>query len=348
MATSAAQDRLLDRLLELTPQEFEVLCKLVLAGNLRTTQLAVTPATQDGGIDIEGRLDYEWFAADFGVQVKRYSPGNVVGNDRIHRLAGALTENGYDLGTFVTTSSYTDPARETAEELPIQLVSGEELAASMLRTQIGVTDVEGDPELDATFWQELAETDESVPASEVPLGNNFDRIRDVLRAIQQTEGTRDTIQRWLAETGGPDLSDRHLYINANSATVLGLARKEPSASGQGSAPGQRATRWGLTKTGADYLRAQPGSVPSQQILQRAIRSVELVERIHSAIADAGELTKAEIDELIAEETTGLSASSVERRSSAVRTWLAFLPEVEVRGSRASKRYVSVESGDSES
>ncbi|NHN60988.1 MULTISPECIES: restriction endonuclease [Halorussus] len=248
MAMSAAQDRLLDRILELSPAEFEVLCKVVLAGSLRTTRLAVTPASQDGGIDIEGRLSYDWFAADFGAQVKRYAPGNVVGSDRIHRLAGALTENGYDLGTFVTTSSYSGPARETAERLPIQLVSGADLTESMLRTGVGVTGAGDDYDLDPTFWRALAESDEKVPASEVPLANNLDRVRDVLGALRATDGTRDEIRRWAAESADRDLSERHVYINANSATVLGLAREEPSPEGD-------ARRWGLTATGADYLDA---------------------------------------------------------------------------------------------
>jgi restriction system protein len=341
MAT-APQDRLLDRMLDLTPQEFEVLCKVVLGRELRTARLAVTPASQDGGIDIEGRLDYDWFAADFGVQVKRYARGNVVGNDRVHRLAGALAENGYAVGTFVTTSSYSGPAEETAADLPIQLVSGADLAASMLRTGVGVTETDGRYDLDGAFWRDLGESDERVPASEVPLANNLDRIRDVLRAIRATEGSRDAIQRWVADRAGYDLSDRHVYINANSATVLGLARTEPSAAGE------RATRWGLTATGADYLRAQPGSVPARRILHEAIRSVELVGRIRSALADAGELATAEIDDLIADETTGLSASSVERRGSAVRSWLAALPEVEVERSGRSKTYVFVGTDDQSS
>lgn len=342
MATSAARDRLLDRVLELTPQEFEVLCKLVLADELRTTNLAVTPASQDGGIDIEGRLSYEWFAADFGVQVKRYSPGNLVGNDRIHRLAGALTENGYHLGTFVTTSSYTGPAKKTAESLPIQLVSGTDFAGAMVHAGIGVTEVGGEYELDATFWQNLDESDERVPASEVPLANNLDRVADVLRAIRDTNGTRDGIERWLDSAVEYDVSGRHVYINANSATVLGLARTEPSTSGDGR------KRWGLTKTGADYLEAQPGSVQARRILQRAIRSVELVERVHSELAEAGKLSKEEIDDVVAAETSGLSESSVERRASAIRSWLAVLPDVDVEGSRTSKRYVHVEDGGEQS
>ncbi|WP_135854931.1 restriction endonuclease [Halorussus salinus] len=333
MTTAAPQERLRDRMLDLDPREFEVLCKVVLADELRTASLAVTPASQDGGIDIEGRLDYDWFAADFGVQVKRYSPGNVVGNDRVHRLAGALVENGYALGTFVTTSSYSGPARRTAEELPIQLVSGTDLAASMLRTGLGVTETDGEYDLDATFWQDLRESDERVPASEVPLGNDFGKIRAVLRAIRATDGTRDEIRQWVARNTGYDLSERHVYSHANSATVLGLARKEPSASGDG------ATRWGLTATGAEYVRARPDSTPARRLLERAIRSVELVERVLAAAAEAGELTTAEIDDLLADETTGLSESSVQRRGSALRTWLELLPEITVEGPRTAKRYV---------
>lgn len=342
MATAASRDRLLDRLLELTPQEFEVLCKLVLAGELRTARLAVTPASQDGGIDIEGRLDYEWFAADFGVQVKRYRPGNVVGNDRVHRLAGALAENGYDLGTFVTTSSYTGPARATAEELPIQLVSGDELATAMLQAGVGVTEVDGEYEFDSAFWRDLETSDERVPASEVPLANDLDRIRDVLAAIQRTDGTPDAVQQWVAANAGLDLSDRHVYINANSATVLGFARREPSTARRETA------RWGLTETGVEYLRAQPGSTPARRLRHRAIRSVELVERVRAAVFEAGELAKREIDDLIADETTGLSESSVERRSSAIRSWLAELPEIAVEGPRTSKTYVYVGDGDQSS
>jgi len=333
MAISAARDRLLDRVLELTPEEFEVLCKIVLADGLQTSDLNVTPASQDGGIDIAGRLSYEWFAADFGVQVKRYSPGNTVGNDRIHRLAGALRENGYHLGTFVTTSSYTGPAKKAARDLPIQLVSGVEFADSMLRSGIGVTEVGSEYELEATFWHELDRTDERISAGEVPLANNLDRVRDVLRAIQHTDGTCASIRQWATENANLNLSDRHARINANSTTVLGLARKEPPA------PGHRATRYGLTKSGAEYLSESPESADAQTILQRAIRGVELVERVRSEVAKNGELSTAEIDELLADETAGLSDSSVRRRSSAIRTWLAVLPEIEVEKSGRSKSYV---------
>ncbi len=76
MDTTAVRDPIHERLFSLSPMEFEVLCKVILDHSLRTTSLSVTPASQDGGIDIEGRLSNDWFAADFGVQVKRYALDN--------------------------------------------------------------------------------------------------------------------------------------------------------------------------------------------------------------------------------------------------------------------------------
>lgn len=333
MATAAVHDRLLDRMLALSPEEFEILCKIVLTDSIQTTTISVTPASQDGGIDIEGRLSYDWFAADFGVQVKRFAEQNRVSNDRVHRLAGALVENDYDIGTFITTSSYTGPAIETANQLPIKLVSGEDLTQSMLRTEIGVTTVNDRYELDTAFWQDIGKSDERIPASEVPLGNNFDRIRAVLCAIRQTDGEWKSIQRWVARNAEFNLSKRHVYINANSASVLGFARKEPARDNR--------QRWGLTPIGAEYINADPTSTQAQRVLQRAIRSVGLVERIHSKIAEDGELSHEEIDEVIKTETTGLSNSSVRRRSSAIRTWLEVLPDVELDGQRTGKVYAYV-------
>ncbi|QLG28736.1 restriction endonuclease [Halorarum halophilum] len=119
MQTVEAREELLSRARSISPDEFEVLCSLVLGRTLRTTELSVTPRSQDGGIDIEGRLSYDWFAADYGVQVKRYAEENTVGSDRVHRLAGALLSNNYHLGTFITTSSYTKPAVAASNQLPV-------------------------------------------------------------------------------------------------------------------------------------------------------------------------------------------------------------------------------------
>jgi restriction system protein len=332
MNAAAARDAVRDRAVDLPPEQFEVLCKVVLDDRLRTSSLTVTLASQDGGIDVEGRLDYDWFAADFGVQVKRYARENHVTSDRVHRLAGALVDNGYDVGTLVTTSDFTTPAVSTAERLPIQLVRGNELAATMVDNGIGVRRRDDEFVLASDFWDDLTEATERIPAGEVPLGSNFERMRAVLEALRFTDGTKEAIQSWVSSVEGIDLSDRHVYINANSAAVLELARTEPAPT----AGDQK--RWGLTKRGRDHLSEPPESVAVRSLLADAIRDVELVDRIRSDLVAQGELTADEIDGMVAAETTGLSESSVRRRASSVRTWLSLLPELSEDVSQSPKVY----------
>jgi hypothetical protein len=202
----------------------------------------------------------------------------------------------------------------------------------MLQNELGVRRHGDEYDLTGSFWDALSKTDEKIPAGEVPLGSNFDRLRAVLLAMRHTSGTKDTMQTWIHAELDSDLSERHAYINANSATVLGLARKEPAAGHS------RLQQWGLTKTGAAYLQAEAGSPRARTILAEAIREVDLVDRILDEIRDAGELTLTEIDDLIAAETTGLSESSISRRGSSVRTWLTVLPEIELDTSGAAKTY----------
>lgn len=336
MQAAAIQNEVRNRAYDLTPSEFEVLCKVVLADSLDAAALTVTPASQDGGIDIEGRLRYDWFSADFGVQVKRYAPDNRVGNDRVHRLAGALADNDYHLGTLITTSSFTRPATEAAERLPVELVSGDELAGAMIDAGIGVQRRDGGYELAPSFWRHLREADDAVPASDVPLGSNVDRINAVLVGMKHTDGTKSAVRSWVRKNRDVSLDDRHTYINANSATVLGLARKEPPAGDR------EVQRWGLTAAGAEYLAAPSDSADARDVLARSIRGVDLVARLRDDLADAGTLSMDELDKRIEAETTGLSASSVRRRGSSVRTWLATLPEIEVDrgGSGKTYRYAS--------
>jgi len=336
MQRAVAQDQVLDRAYSLSPTEFEVLCKVVLGESLPFASLSVTPQSHDGGIDIEGRLDHDWVAADFGVQAKRNATDNTVGSDRVHRFAGALLDSDYQIGTFITTSSFTGPAVETAERLPVKLVSGRDLSAAMVDRELGVvsTDHSDEFELHDGFWQTLERSDEAIPASEVPLSPNFERMRAVLAAMRETDGTAASLRSWVNQGTffAGELSDRHTYINANSATALGWARKEPPV---GSRDVQR---WGLTAAGAEYLDAELGSSRERELRCTAIRSVEVVELVHEQLRTEGELSMNAIDAFLREETT-LSGASVDRRGSTVRSWLTELPDVSMERSGHEKRYV---------
>lgn len=133
MQAAAMRDHLRDRMFEVRPAEFEILCKMVLVRRLDTRSLQVTAFQQDDGIDIEGIIDEGIIRALLGVQVKRYSEGNTVGNNKIRGLHGALAQANHQIGTCITSSSFSGPAVSTAEELQICLVDGDQLAGREVR-----------------------------------------------------------------------------------------------------------------------------------------------------------------------------------------------------------------------
>ena len=326
MNAAAAREDVLERALDLTPEGFEVLCKLVLRETLPAATLSVTPRSHDGGIDLEGRLRTDWFAADFGVQAKRNAPTNTVGSDRVHRLGGALLEHGYHVGTFVTTASYSGPAVAAAESLPVQLVDGETLARTMVAAGLGVDGDGTDYVADSTFWNGFG-SDADVSTGSVPLANNLERVTDVLRGTIHTDGTPAQLDRWLSAHTDHEMGERHVRINANGAVILGLARTEPAAAG--------ADRYGPTDWGAEYLDARPAE--RDRILAERIRAVEIVRRLLRQLDERGALSVTEIDAVVAE-ATDLSPASVDRRGSAVRAWLRRLPEVEVASGGGGHEY----------
>ncbi|AEN06797.1 restriction endonuclease [Halolamina sp.] len=316
MDAATARESVLDRAHSLSPTDFELLCKVVLGATLPTATLSVTPRSRDGGIDVEGRLRTDWVAADFGVQAKRHAPDNRVGSDRVHRLGGALLEGGYHVGTLVTTASFTKPATDAAESLPIRLVDGEALATTMVQEQLGVRGETGEFTPDSPFWSGFGET-EQVETGNVPLASNLARVEDTLRGMVHTDGTTDALERWLAANTTHEMDERHVRINANGCVILGLARTEPAPEGQ--------DRYGPTELGAEFLQAI-GERREQFLIER-IRSVDIVQEVLRELDADAPLTVDDIDGVL-HQTTGLSESSIRRRGSAVRSWLERLPEVE--------------------
>lgn len=334
MERAEAQEEILDRAYSLSPTEFEVLCKVILGESLPFVKLSVTPQSHDKGIDIEGRLNHDWIAADFGIQAKRRSPTRSVGIDRIHRFAGALFANRYQIGSLMTTSTFSKPAVRAAEQLPIKLVSGHSLASAMVDGGIGVRSSTGGKfDIVDSFWKKLAEADEKIDSSDIPLAPNFERMRAVLEAMRETNGTAESIQQAVEKNKRYDfeLSSRHAYINANSAAALGWARKEPPVeSGD-------VKRWGLTQIGAEYLNVEMDSPTERRLRADAIRTVEIIKLLLHRLRKENSLTAEEIDSVVADETT-LTGKSVERRGSTVRTWLTQLPEVSVNDESLGKIY----------
>src|SRR6266853_1717342 len=125
------------RLFQFTPHDLEHFIKLVFE---RTgfVKVSVTPATGDGGIDVNAYVDEkdDFFAGTHvQAQVKRWR--HAVGSPEINNFRGALSTTAK--GVFVTTSHFTRAAlaearRETKPS--IALVDGERLAGIVIRSGI--------------------------------------------------------------------------------------------------------------------------------------------------------------------------------------------------------------------
>ncbi len=92
----------------------------------------------DGGVD--GVIDQDALGLDrVYIQAKRYADGNTVGPSAIRDFFGSLDRHKANKGLFVTTSSFTSSARETADYLSkrIVLIDGELLARLMIRHNVG-------------------------------------------------------------------------------------------------------------------------------------------------------------------------------------------------------------------
>ncbi len=123
-----AYDVVLNRLLELDAQEFEIL-----VGHLLTAigfdDPHVTSPSNDGGVDVQGDLDVSGLASvKFFVQVKRHKLGSKVNANTVKQLRASIPQTGQ--GAFITTADYQKSAFDVASEPgfpPIGLINGHQL-----------------------------------------------------------------------------------------------------------------------------------------------------------------------------------------------------------------------------
>lgn len=141
---AALADELLQRIRSGTPAFFEsVVVRLLVAmgyGGSSVTDVskALVGGSGDGGVD--GIIDQDPLGLDrIYVQAKRYADGNSVGAGAIRDFFGSLDRFKANKGLFVTTSTFSTPARETAELLSkrIVLIDGDQLAHLMIRHDVG-------------------------------------------------------------------------------------------------------------------------------------------------------------------------------------------------------------------
>ena len=137
------KEELLQKIMDNPPDFFEELVLDLLVkmgyGGSRADAEAVG-RSGDGGID--GIINQDRLGLDsIYVQAKRWGEGPV-GSPDIDKFSGALTRQGASKGVFITTSSFTNPAKAAANEKTgpkIILIDGEQLGQLMLDHNLGVS-----------------------------------------------------------------------------------------------------------------------------------------------------------------------------------------------------------------
>ena len=124
------RDELKQKLLQMDPYKFELFCR----GLLRKMGITIDKEkgvlkSNDGGIDGYGYSVSTNFRTErVALQCKRFSEGSV-GSKTINEFKGAIASYSAEYGIFITTSTFTKNAVETAQtgNTPITTIDGEQL-----------------------------------------------------------------------------------------------------------------------------------------------------------------------------------------------------------------------------
>jgi restriction system protein len=133
---------LLDRIREAAPDFFErLMVNLLLSmGYGGSAENAGRTLGRSGDDGVDGVIDQDALGLDrVYIQAKRYASGNNIGPGAIRDFFGSLDRHKASKGLFVTTSSFSSSAKETAEHLSkrLVLVDGDQLARLMIRHNVG-------------------------------------------------------------------------------------------------------------------------------------------------------------------------------------------------------------------
>ncbi|ASN37931.1 restriction endonuclease [Arthrobacter sp. 7749] len=140
--TTDVGDALLQRLRESHPDFFEeAVVKLLLAmgyGGAEQRGRRIG-GSGDGGVD--GVIDQDALGLDrIYVQAKRYAEGSNIGRETIQAFVGALHGVSATKGVFITTSAFTQNAKNYASSIPTRtiLIDGKRLVSLMIKYRVGV------------------------------------------------------------------------------------------------------------------------------------------------------------------------------------------------------------------
>lgn len=338
MQVSTARDNILDHALSVSPGQFEQLCRILIKRSEPTKELELTPRSGDAGIDVHAVIDRDLFQARLGVQAKRNDTGNTVSSDTMRTFKGSLREGDYHVGTFVTTSSFSTPAVESAQKGYIQLINGERLTDIMLESDLGVIQ-EGENEFatDWEFWEIFELEDNNLVRSDaVPQADTVDVLNIVLRGIGQGNDVKPTITEFLERETGENWDPRQADYYPHAAWPLGFVHKDTTVEYEG----YKRRQWTLSRIGAEYVQylQNDDKDSAEQLLYEQIREMEIAKRVLSKLQKRGTLAHSELQKIVHENTLpsehehGLSKNTADRRGDTIGRWIEKLPEIVRHGS----------------
>lgn len=117
----------------------ELLVKMGYGGSQRNVAKAVGQRGDEG---IDGIIDEDRLGLDtIYIQAKKWKPESPVGRPEIQKFAGALLGKQAKKGIFITTSRFTDDARNYVSHIDtkVVLIDGSQLADLMIDYGVGVT-----------------------------------------------------------------------------------------------------------------------------------------------------------------------------------------------------------------
>ncbi|WP_161530780.1 restriction endonuclease [Riemerella anatipestifer] len=159
-------DEIINTILSKSPTAFEKLVVLLLqkmgyGGEIKDSGL-ITKRTNDGGIDGIIKEDILGFGR-INIQAKRYRRDIGIGREEIQKFVGALMVAQSNKGVFITTSYFSNGAREYVENLfgntTIVLIDGNQLAEYIYNYGLGmqVEQLIEIKKMDSDFWDSMSD-----------------------------------------------------------------------------------------------------------------------------------------------------------------------------------------------
>ena len=152
-------DEILDSIKSISPASFE---RIVVALLSRMGYGSGQAIGRSGDQGIDGILNQDTLGLEkVYIQAKKWD-GAQVGSPVVNQFSGALLAQGASKGVLITTSTFSEAARQSAQKVAqgmqsIRLIDGQELAALMIRHGVGVvTEITYEiKRLDANYFAEV-------------------------------------------------------------------------------------------------------------------------------------------------------------------------------------------------